>query len=127
MKQIVFLFGATLILTASALAQQTGSTGTHLSQTAGTASLPAQLGMSAQDWQELRDARVKAIKAHPELLAENTALMQKIRAFEAKLDAAMVKTNPAVAPILSKFEASRQPAGSTVSSPPIVSPPSTVK
>ncbi len=60
--------------------------------------------MTAEDWQEIRTARSEAVKANPNLTMVSKALVYKMRAFESSLDSAMIKQNPGVAPVISKFE-----------------------
>lgn len=60
--------------------------------------------MTPEEWQELRTARQAALKANPDFVAKSAQLAAKMRAFQEKLDAAMVKTDPKLAPILVKFE-----------------------
>ena len=126
MKRLAFSLLITLSLTGSAWAQQAGTAPVHSSQPSAK-SLANQIVITSQEWQELRTARASAIKAHPELVAENSALMQKISAFETKLNAAMAKTDPTVSPLLTKFDASRPQAATTASTPPPVSPSSPAK
>jgi hypothetical protein len=58
--------------------------------------------ISAAEWQELRAARSKAMQANPDLVAE-----AKKRAYQGTLDADMVKSNPQVKPLITKFESGR--------------------
>ena len=44
------------------------------------------------------------MKANPNLLSESAAIAEKMRAFQQKLDAAMIKENPKVAPMVAKLE-----------------------
>jgi len=60
--------------------------------------------LTPEEWQELRTARQAALKANPDFAAKAAQLSAKMRAFEEKLDAAMIKTDPKLAPILAKFE-----------------------
>jgi hypothetical protein len=60
--------------------------------------------MTSEEWQELRTARQAALKANPDFAAKSAQLTAKMRAFQEKLDAAMVKTDPNLVPILVKFE-----------------------
>jgi hypothetical protein len=60
--------------------------------------------MTPDDWQELRNARQAALKENPELVAKAQELSAKMRAFQEKLDAAMLKSDPKLAPVLAKFE-----------------------
>lgn len=60
--------------------------------------------MTPAEWAELRNARQAAMKADPTLTSKLVQLSQKMRAFQAKLHAAMVADNPNVAPIIAKLE-----------------------
>lgn len=55
-------------------------------------------------WQELRTAREAAIKANPALIAKSMELAQKMRAFQQKLDAAIIQDDPGLAPMIDKLE-----------------------
>jgi hypothetical protein len=57
------------------------------------------------EWQELRDAHQKALKAHPELMAKMVALAKEMRAFNMKLHTAMVEANPTLAPVVANMDA----------------------
>ena len=48
-----------------------------------------------------------ALKANPSLVTTASQLNEKLRQFEQKLNAAMLKTDPNIAPVLAKFAASR--------------------
>jgi len=114
MKRLLLLFAAALTLTATVRAQQAGPT-------PASAAAAQPISISADEWQELRAARAAAIQANPDLVAENTRLMEKMRDLETKLNAAMIKTDPAIAPTLAKFEAQRQ--RSAAPGPPPTAPP----
>jgi hypothetical protein len=58
-------------------------------------------GLTPKVRQELMAARQEAMQANPELAAEQKALQEKI-------NAAMIKADPNVAPIIAKLEAARQ-------------------
>jgi hypothetical protein len=60
--------------------------------------------LPSEEWQELRIARQAALKANPDFAAKSALLSAKMRAFQDKLDAAMIKTDPKIAPILAEFE-----------------------
>ncbi len=60
--------------------------------------------MTPEEWQELRNARQAALKENPELATKAQELSAKMRAFQEKLDAAMLKSDPHLAPVLAKFE-----------------------
>ena len=63
--------------------------------------------ISPTEWQQLRAARNTALQNNPDLMAANKKLIEKMQAFEVKLDAAIVKANPTIAPIIAKFDAAR--------------------
>lgn len=75
------------------------------------------------EWQALRTARAAAIQANPDLLSENKKLIERMRAFEDKLDAVMIKADPTVAPILAKFEANRPHPGTSPAPVAVGTPP----
>ena len=58
-------------------------------------------GLTPEEQQELRAARKAAMDANPDLAAEQKALQDKI-------NAAMIKADPKVAPIIAKLEAAHQ-------------------
>ncbi len=66
--------------------------------------------LTADDLQELRAARAKAMQSNPGLVASAKALADQMRALEAKLDAAMVKADPNVSPLIAKFEGGHRTA-----------------
>jgi hypothetical protein len=74
--------------------------------------------MSPAEWQELRTARMAALKANPELITKSTQLSEKLRQFEQKLNVAMLKTDPKIATVLAKFAANRPPTSNPTSIPP---------
>ena len=57
--------------------------------------------LTPEDRQELMAARQEAMQANPDLADQMKALQQKI-------NAAMIKADPKVAPIIAKVEAARQ-------------------
>jgi hypothetical protein len=63
--------------------------------------------LSPAEWQELRSARMAALKANPSLVTKAGQLNEKLRQFEQKLNAAMVKTDPKIEPVLAKFAGNR--------------------
>jgi hypothetical protein len=81
----------------------------HPDAPGGNPSAPNSNTLSPAEWQELRAARMAAIKANPALVTKATQLQDKLRQFEQKLNAAMIKTDPTVAPVLAKFAANRPP------------------
>ena len=84
-----------------------------------------QFTITPDELMELHTARSAAINAHPELIAENQKLMDKMHALNDKIDAAMIKTDPGVAPIIAKVEANRnrQPLRMRPPTPPPANPP----
>jgi hypothetical protein len=74
--------------------------------------------LSPDEWQELRMARMAALKANPELITKAVQLSEKLRQFEQKLNAAMLKTDPNIAPVLAKFAANRLAAPHSIPQPP---------
>jgi len=57
--------------------------------------------------QELNQARQDAFQANPDLAAEGKALKEQEEAFHKKLEAAMIKADPKVEPILAKMKEGR--------------------
>ena len=84
-----------------------------------------QFTITPDELMELHTARSAAINAHPELIAENQKLMDKMHALNDKIDAAMIKIDPGVAPIIAKVEANRnrQPLRMRPPTPPPANPP----
>ena len=64
--------------------------------------------LTDEERQELQAAHDAALKADPDLEAEGKDLMDKMKAYHEKLDAAMIKADPNVAPIIAKMEAAHQ-------------------
>jgi hypothetical protein len=60
--------------------------------------------ISPAEWQQLNSAREAAIKANPDLLKKAAELSDKMKAFQQKLDAAMIQANPNMAPMIAKLE-----------------------
>jgi hypothetical protein len=81
--------------------------------------------ITPEEWQELRAARSAALQANPDLISQNKKLLDKMRDFEDKVDAAMVKADPNIAPIIAKFEAGRRRSAVATTSPSVT--PSTGK
>jgi hypothetical protein len=120
MKRLALFFIIGLSLAGTVWAQQAGST------PASPPNLPPgapfvganQITITPDEWQELRTARSEALKSNPDLVAANKKLMDRMRALEDKIDAAMVKADPTIAPIIAKFETNRPHPGVPVGSPP---------
>jgi hypothetical protein len=130
MKRLALLLIAALSLTGMACAQPAGPTPAsppNLPPGASPASAPhaGTNPISPEEWKELIAARSAAFKADPDLVAGSQSLSEKMRAFDEKLTAAMVKTDPTIAPILAKFEAMRHPPGAPMIRPAVGAPPAT--
>ena len=69
------------------------------------------VSLTPEDLQELRTARVQAMKSNPELVANAKRIADQMRAFEDKLDAAMIKADPNVSPLIAKFEGGHKAPG----------------
>jgi hypothetical protein len=125
MKRLTLLLIAALSLAGITWAQQPGSNPSAQPPGAlpGGASRPT---ITPEEWQELRAAHAAALKANPDVVAENKKLLERMSALEQKLNAAMVKADPSVAPIIAKFEANRLHPGVAVGTPPTGAAPATV-
>jgi len=55
------------------------------------------------EWQELRSVREKTLQQNPELAAEYKSLMAELDQQQRDLDAAMIKIDPRVAPVIAKL------------------------
>lgn len=64
-------------------------------------------GITPEEGQELMEAHSAALQANPDLQAEGKALQAKIQAYQKKVEAAMVKADPNVGPILAEIDAER--------------------
>lgn len=64
--------------------------------------------ISPEEFQRLRAAREAALQANPDLAAEQGKINSEMQAQLAKLDAAAIKADPKVAPIMAKLAALRQ-------------------
>ncbi len=60
--------------------------------------------ITPQEWQELNAAHAAAMKANPDLLQKAQEISAKMRAFQQKLDTAIVKIDPNAAPIIDRLE-----------------------
>jgi hypothetical protein len=115
MKRGTLLFIVSLALAGSALAQQAGSPS---NLTPGAPPTEAnQITITPDEWQELRAARSAALQANPDFVKKHNKLLERLRTLEDKLDAAMIKADPAIAPMIAKFEANRTHPGAPVSAP----------
>ena len=57
----------------------------------------------ANDWQKYHAAREKALQENPDLAAEYKELLGEVADQQAKVDAAMIKADPKVVPIIAKL------------------------
>jgi hypothetical protein len=112
MKRLTLLLGTVLSLAGTAWAQTT-LPANHLPP-------GGQVTITPEEWQELRAARAAAIKANPSFIAENAKLLARMRALEDKLDAAMIKADPTITPVIAKFEANRPRPGAPTTTAPAV-------
>ena len=71
--------------------------------------IPHTLFISPEENQRLRADREAAMRANPDLVAEETEISREIQAQLAKMDAAAIKADPKVAPILAKLAALHHP------------------
>jgi hypothetical protein len=62
--------------------------------------------ITPEEWQELNAARAAAMKANPALMQKAAELSAKMRAFQQKLDVAIVQADPNTAPIIAQIERS---------------------
>jgi len=69
------------------------------------------------DFQRLRAARDAVFQANPGLQAKNAKLIEEMRALQDKIDAAMIKADPTIAPLLSRFEGGRPHPVNTPATP----------
>src|SRR5580698_608809 len=114
MKRFMLLLILALSLSGTIWAQQTVPTPAAPPPTtpAGAPPVAANPGqITPVEWQELRAAHAAALQANPDLTAESRKLAERMHAFEDKIDAAMVKADPTLAPIIAKIEAARHAQG----------------
>jgi hypothetical protein len=62
----------------------------------------------ASEMQEYRSTEEQTLRAHPELAAEYKELIDEMAGQEKDLEAAMIKADPAVAPVVAKLRALRE-------------------
>jgi hypothetical protein len=115
MKRVLPLLALAALL-AYPLHAQEGTAPQVLSTTTGTSSTstdpkPAHPGrpgrLTPEEMQELHAAHDAALKANPDLAAEDKELRDKMHAHEKKVDDAMIKADPKVAPLIEKIEKER--------------------
>jgi hypothetical protein len=99
MKSFLIVVLVALINSGLAVADSTSKAAAHPS-----AAPSNSIAITPAEWQELRGARQAAVKANPDLLKKAAAVSQRMRAFEGKLDAAMVKADPKVAVLVAQLE-----------------------
>ncbi len=61
--------------------------------------------LTSADWLAIRTARAAALQANPDLVAANQALLARKKALDVKVDAALIKADPGLAPFITKLEA----------------------
>lgn len=59
--------------------------------------------LTAADWQKIRATRAAALQANPDLVAANKAVKEKKQAFDAKVDAALIKADPSLAGLIGRM------------------------
>jgi len=64
--------------------------------------------VTQDEWQQLRAVRDATLQANPDLAAEYKQLVAEMQAQQAKFDAAMIKADPKVAPLVAKLVALRE-------------------
>jgi hypothetical protein len=80
-------------------------------------------GLTREEREKLHAAHDAALKANPDLDAEGKDLMAKMEAHEKNVEAAMVKADPSIAPLLAKADKDRMhhhggPGGQDGGTPP---------
>jgi hypothetical protein len=74
--------------------------------------------LKPNEWQELRSDREAILNANPELASEYKSLLTEMDNQQKDLEAAMIKADPKVAPLVAKIESMRKPVAATsVASP----------
>jgi hypothetical protein len=71
-------------------------------------SMPGSKSPRVSDWQEYHQTRDQTLRQNPDLSAKYKTLLSDISKQEENLDAAMIKSDPTVAPILAKLAALRE-------------------
>ena len=115
--QISGLFGV-LFISAQICSEAQTTAALHSGTAGGNVAPSSSETLSPVEWQEIREARMAAIKADPSLMAKAAQLNEKLRQFERKLDEAMIKTDPRIASVLAKFGANRPLPQHPVAQPP---------
>ena len=63
---------------------------------------------TARQWQEYQTTREKTLRENPDLAAEYQGLLAEVKKHQADIEAAMVKSDPKVAPIVAKLALIRE-------------------
>jgi hypothetical protein len=72
------------------------------------ASQPPSAFITQSDYQKLKAAREATMQTNPELQAEYKEILSDLDAQQSKLETAMIKADPKVAPIIAKLKQMRQ-------------------
>jgi hypothetical protein len=123
-RSILFLFLA-LSLAGIAWAQPAGPTSppAHSPPLNTPPATTDPMAITPDEWREVRAAHSAVLQANPSLLAEHEKLVERMRALEDKIDAAMVKADPTLSPIIAKFEGNRPHPGTPAAPPASATPP----
>jgi len=113
MKRLPLLLIAAVSLAGTAWAQQAPNFPPGAPPTGGSP-----IAITPDEWQELRAAHSAALQANPDLVAEHTKLLARMRTLEDKINAAMIKSDPTIAPIIARFEANRPRPTTPPATPP---------
>lgn len=126
MKRFTLLFITGLSLAGTTWAQQATPASQPTPSPGATPAETAPNMITSDEARELHEARSAAIRVHPELIADMQKLMDRRRDLEARINAAMIKADPGVAPIIAKIEAKyhRQSSGAPDGPSPSTPPPS---
>jgi hypothetical protein len=79
----------------------------HPSAAGKVAQAPEGVTITPKEWQALRAARSLAMQVNPGLMLESEKLAERMQAWEAAVDAAMVKGDSGMAPLVARFGADR--------------------
>jgi len=108
MKRVFLLLTLATLLTCPAFGQRDDSTNAP-GRTPPSGGPPPGGGrpgaLTKEESQELKTARENALKANPDLAAEDKDLMDKMAAHHKALNAAMIAVDPNVAPLIAKADA----------------------
>lgn len=104
MKRILLLLSLGAILTCPSFAQDQDSTNAA-PQGPPPGEGPPGGGLTPDERQELKSAHDAALQANPDLAAQEKQLREEMDALHKQIDAAMIKADPNVAPIIAKMQA----------------------